>query len=67
MEGKSPQLNYYINRRQYNMGYYLAGDPKWATLVQAIANHVDAPKGGLLYTKMHTEKMLRAFGILQAR
>ncbi|XP_070672198.1 uncharacterized protein [Malus domestica] len=39
-EGKSPQLDYYINERQYNMGYYLAYDiyPKWATLVQAIAN-----------------------------
>ncbi|KAM2408318.1 hypothetical protein ACFX1X_027366 [Malus domestica] len=42
-EGKSPQLDYYVNGRQHNMGYYLADDiyPKWVTLVQAIANHVD--------------------------
>ncbi|KAM2197528.1 hypothetical protein ACFX1Q_000917 [Malus domestica] len=40
MEGKAPQLDYYINDREYNMGYYLADDiyPKWATLVQAIPN-----------------------------
>ncbi|XP_050125762.1 uncharacterized protein LOC126603038 [Malus sylvestris] len=39
-EGKAPQLDYYINGREYNMGYYLADGiyPKWATLVQAIPN-----------------------------
>ncbi|XP_048446456.1 uncharacterized protein LOC125480138 [Pyrus x bretschneideri] len=26
MEGKAPQLNYYINGHQYNIGYYLADD-----------------------------------------
>ncbi|KAM1537981.1 hypothetical protein PS1_002866 [Malus domestica] len=57
-EGKSPQLDYYINGRQYNMGYYLAYDiyPKWASLVQAIANSVD-------YIKRHTRKMLRELSI----
>ncbi|XP_048430132.1 uncharacterized protein LOC125472538 [Pyrus x bretschneideri] len=33
-EGELPQLDYYINDHQYNMGYYLADDiyPKWVTL-----------------------------------
>ncbi|KAM2968064.1 hypothetical protein FF1_028248 [Malus domestica] len=40
MEGKTHQLDYYINGRQYNMGYYLANGiySKWATLIQAISN-----------------------------
>ncbi|KAM1646798.1 hypothetical protein ACFXTN_007772 [Malus domestica] len=45
-EVKSPQLDYYINGRQYNMGYYFADDisPKWATLVQAIPNPANDAK-----------------------
>ncbi|KAM1197291.1 hypothetical protein FF1_008889 [Malus domestica] len=69
-EGKTPQLDYYINSRQYNMGYYLADDiyPKWATLVQAIPNpRNDAEKLFTLHQEAYQKDVERAFGILQAR
>ena len=69
-EGKSPQLDYYINSRQYNMRYYLADDiyPKWATLVQAIPNpRNDAEKLFTLHQEAYRKDVERAFGILQAR
>ncbi|KAM1221098.1 hypothetical protein ACFX2J_008806 [Malus domestica] len=67
---KTPQLDYYINSRQYNMGYYLADDiyPKWATLVQAIPNpRNDAEKLFTLHQEAYQKDVERAFGILQAR
>ncbi|KAM2505859.1 hypothetical protein PS1_039597 [Malus domestica] len=67
-KGKAPQLDYYINDRQYNMGYYLADDiyPKWATLVQAIPNpRNDAEKLFTLHQEAYRKDVERAFGILQ--
>ena len=69
-EGKAPQLDYDINCRQYNMGYYLADGiyPKWATLVQAIPNpRNDAEKLFTLHQEAYMKYVERAFGILQAR
>ncbi|XP_068304282.1 uncharacterized protein, partial [Pyrus communis] len=69
-EGKAPQLHYYINNRQYNMGYYLADGiyPKWATLVQAIPNpRNDAKKLFTLHQEAYRKDVERAFGILLAR
>ncbi|KAM1781408.1 hypothetical protein ACFX11_039993 [Malus domestica] len=69
-EGKAPQLDYYINGREYNMGYYLADGiyPKWATLVQAIPNpRNDAEKLFTLHQEAYRKDVERAFGILQAR
>ncbi|KAB2604558.1 hypothetical protein D8674_042831 [Pyrus ussuriensis x Pyrus communis] len=63
-EGKVPQLHYYINNRQYNMGYYLADDiyPKWATLVQAIPNpRNDAEKLFTLHQEAYRKDVERAF------
>ncbi|KAB2615393.1 hypothetical protein D8674_021981 [Pyrus ussuriensis x Pyrus communis] len=63
-EGKAPQLDYYINNRQYNMGYYLADDiyPKWATLVQAIPNpRNDAEKLFTLHQEAYRKDVERAF------
>ncbi|KAM2111173.1 hypothetical protein ACFX1R_013826 [Malus domestica] len=68
-EGKSPQLDYYINDRQYNMGYYLADDiyPKWVTLVQAIPNcKNNAEKCFTLHQEAYQKDIERAFDILQA-
>ncbi|XP_070677982.1 uncharacterized protein [Malus domestica] len=64
-EGKAPQLDYYINSRQYNMRYYLADGiyPKWTTLVQAIPNPRMKQKSCLLYTKRHIRKMLRELSV----
>ncbi|XP_068323241.1 uncharacterized protein [Pyrus communis] len=70
MEGKAPQLDYYINGRQYNMRYYLANGiyPKWATLVQAIPNPRNDPeKLFTLQQKAYQKDVERAFDILQAR
>ncbi|XP_070665214.1 uncharacterized protein [Malus domestica] len=69
-EGKAPQLDYYINDRQYNIGYYLVDEiyPKWATLVQAIPNpRNDAEKLFTLHQEAYQKDVERAFGILQAR
>ncbi|XP_070665184.1 uncharacterized protein [Malus domestica] len=70
-EGKPPQLDYYINDRKYNMGYYLANGiyPKWATLVQAIPNPMnDVEKLFTLHhQKAYGKDVERAFGILQAQ
>ncbi|KAB2616158.1 hypothetical protein D8674_022746 [Pyrus ussuriensis x Pyrus communis] len=63
-EGKTPQLHYYINNRQYNMGYYLADEiyPKWVTLVQAIPNpRNDAEKLFTLHQEAYRKDVERAF------
>ncbi|XP_070666798.1 uncharacterized protein [Malus domestica] len=64
-KGKAPQLDYYINGREYSMGYYLADGiyPKWATLVQAIPNPRNDAEKLLPYTKRHTRKMLRELSV----
>ncbi|XP_068304378.1 uncharacterized protein [Pyrus communis] len=70
MKVKAPQLDYYINDRQYNMRYYLANViyPKWATLVQAIPNpRNDAEKLFTLHQEAYQKDVERAFSILQAR
>ncbi|XP_068302726.1 uncharacterized protein [Pyrus communis] len=70
MEGKSPQLDYYVNGRQYNMRYYLADGiyPRWATLVQAIANPTnDTERWFTLHQEAYQKDVKRAFGILQAQ
>ncbi|XP_068344046.1 uncharacterized protein [Pyrus communis] len=69
-EGKSPQLDYYVNGHQYNMGYYLADGiyPKWATLVQSIANPADdAERWFTLHQEAYRKDIERVFGIIQAR
>ncbi|KAM2046742.1 hypothetical protein ACFX1T_005493 [Malus domestica] len=70
MEGKAPQLDYYINDRQYNMGYYLPDGIylKWATLVQAIPSpRNDAEKLFTSHQEAYRKDVEKAFGILQAR
>ncbi|KAM2987118.1 hypothetical protein FF2_007314 [Malus domestica] len=68
-KGKIPQLDYYINNRQYNMAYYLEDGiyPKWATLVQAIPNlRNDAKKLFTLHQEAYQKDVERAFSIIQA-
>ena len=52
------------------MGYYLVDGiyPKWATLVQSIANPVDdAQMWFTLHQEAYRKDVEKAFGILQAR
>ncbi|XP_024177898.1 uncharacterized protein LOC112183795 [Rosa chinensis] len=68
--GRAPPVNYLVNGKPYNMGYYLADGiyPTWATFVKTIP----APQGN---KKKHFAKQQegarkdveRAFGVLQAR
>ncbi|XP_024171976.1 uncharacterized protein LOC112177977 [Rosa chinensis] len=68
--GKSPHLDYEINGKHHNIGYYLADGiyPKWATLVQSIRRPVSEEE---VYFSTKQEEDIkdveRAFGILQAR
>ncbi|KAL6202662.1 hypothetical protein ACLB2K_026368 [Fragaria x ananassa] len=68
--GRAPLVNYLVNGKPYNMGYYLANGiyPTWATFVKTIP----APQGN---KKKHFAKQQegarkdveRTFGVLQAR
>lgn len=68
--GIAPPAHYYIQGKQYEMGYYLADGiyPKWATLVQTISNP-RGPKKKLFAQKQEScrKDVERAFGVLQSR
>ena len=63
-------MNYVINGRQYNKGYYLADDiyPKWATFVNTILRPV-LPKHAEFVKEQEAcrKDVERAFGVLQQR
>ena len=66
--GTAPPANYVINRKSYDMGYYLADGiyPKWATLVQSIHDPC-GPKKICNKQEACRKDMERAFGVLQSR
>src|SRR6266496_1888466 len=58
VEGHSAPVNFEVNGRQYNKGYYLADGiyPRWSTFVKTISNVVPGGKD-----------VERTFGVLQSR
>ncbi|XP_018487830.2 uncharacterized protein LOC108858395 [Raphanus sativus] len=70
VEGIAPQVNYYVNGREYNLAYYLTDGiyPKWATFIQSI-RLPQGPKNRLFakYQESVRKDVERAFGVLQAR
>uniref|UniRef100_A0A0D3EFA3 DDE Tnp4 domain-containing protein n=1 Tax=Brassica oleracea var. oleracea TaxID=109376 RepID=A0A0D3EFA3_BRAOL len=70
INGKAPQVNYYVNGREYNLAYYLTDGiyPKWANFIQSIRLPQGA-KNSLFATRQESirKDVERAFGVLQAR
>ncbi|XP_056850732.1 uncharacterized protein LOC130500053 [Raphanus sativus] len=70
INGIAPQVNYFVNGREYNMAYYLTDGiyPKWATFIQSI-RLPQGPKNSLFAKTQESVRkdVERAFGVLQAR
>ena len=70
LRGKSPRVQFYVNGRQYNNGYYLADGiyPEWAAFVKSI-RQPQSEKHKLFAARQEGERkdVECAFGILQSR
>ena len=69
-EGCASSINYVVNGRTYNMGYYLTDGiyPTWAAFIPTISLPQNEKEG--LFAKVQEAKwkdVERAFGVLQAR
>ena len=70
LEGRAPPVQFTINQRQYNMGYYLVDGiyPEWAAFVKNIP--LAQSEKDILYSKKQEgarKDVERAFAILQAQ
>ncbi|XP_033137263.1 putative nuclease HARBI1 [Brassica rapa] len=70
INGKAPNVTYYVNGREFHMAYYLTDGiyPKWATFIQSISMP-QGPKAVLFAQRQEAirKDVERAFGVLQAR
>ncbi|WZZ90258.1 uncharacterized protein LOC106366649 isoform X1 [Brassica napus] len=70
INGQAPQVTYSVNRREYQLAYYLTDGiyPKWATFIQSIQIPQD-PKAVLFAQRQEAARkdVERAFVVLQAR
>jgi len=68
-EDQTPNCEYMLNGRKYNIGYFLSDDiyPKWTTFVKTI-RLLQAPKAELFTERQESVRrdVEGAFGILQA-
>ena len=70
LKGQAPQVQFSVNGRQYNTGYYLADGiyPEWATFVKSIkAPQMEKHKLYALKQEGRRKDIERAFGVLQSR
>jgi len=70
INGIAPQVNYYVNGKEYHLAYYLADGiyPKWATFIQSIRLPQTEMQTKFATTQEAVRKDVeRAFGVLQAR
>ena len=68
--GIGPAVNFNVNGRDYNMGYYLADGiyPPWATLINGISSpQSNKHKYFTLKQAEYRKDVERAFGVLQAK
>ncbi|XP_018470894.1 uncharacterized protein LOC108842468 [Raphanus sativus] len=70
INGEAPEVNFYVNGREYNLAYYLTDGiyPKWATFIQSI-RLPQTPKHSKFATTQESVRkdVERAFGVLQSR
>jgi hypothetical protein len=70
VEGHAPLVDFVINGRHYNKGYYLADSIylKWATFVKTISSHILSKEVEFVKAQEGCQKDIeRAFGVLQQR
>jgi hypothetical protein len=68
--GIGPKVNYTVNSREYNMGYYLVHDiyPPWATLISSISGPQSTKQKYFTINQSKYQKDVdRAFSVLQAK
>ncbi|XP_020153285.1 uncharacterized protein [Aegilops tauschii subsp. strangulata] len=70
VEGHAPPVNFKVNGRQYNKGYYLADGiyPRWSTFVKTISNPVPGGKNSYFAKCQEAcrKDVEQAFGVLKS-
>jgi hypothetical protein len=70
IKGEAPRVQFSVNGRQYNTGYYLADGiyPEWAAFVKSINSpQLEKHKVYARHQEAKRKYVERAFGVLQAR